>query len=176
MRLAVNVIGFQLGWLLCVWGGAQGSSALGLGAALAVVLGHLWLSEHRRAEAQLVLVCGAVGFTWDSIAAVSGMFVYPPGASLAPAWILALWAMFATTLNVSLRWLRERLWLAGLAGALGGASAWAAGAAMGAVTLQPAPAALATQAAAWAVLLPALLVVARRLEGEPRAAAALGGA
>ena len=86
----------------------------------------------------------------------------------APYWMVALWALFATTLNVSLRWLRARPWLGALLGALGGPAAYYAGARLGALELATAGAGLGAIAIGWAVLTPLLLGTARRLDGYAR--------
>ena len=82
--------------------------------------------------------------------------------------MVALWAIFATTLNVSLRSLRPHRWLAALLGAIGGPVAYYAGARLGALEFgTPAPA-LAAIGIGWAILTPALLGTARRLDGCAR--------
>ena len=60
----------------------------------------------------MILMTGAVGLSWDSAMVTAGWLAYPSGtfvAGLAPYWILAMWMLFATTLNVSFRWLQSRL-------------------------------------------------------------------
>ena len=84
---------------------------------------------------------------------------------LAPYWMVALWAIFATTLNVSLRWLRGRAVLAAALAAVGGPAAYYAGAQLGALKLVAPGAALAAIGAGWAVIAPALLAAARRVDG-----------
>lgn len=84
---------------------------------------------------------------------------------LAPWWILALWALFATTLNVSLGWLRSRLLLAGVLGGVAGPFAYWAGERLGALSLREPVAALGALTLGWAAILPALLALARRLDG-----------
>jgi cell division protein FtsW (lipid II flippase) len=87
---------------------------------------------------------------------------------IAPYWMVAMWALFATTLNVSLRWLRPHVGLAALIGAVGGPAAYYAGARLGAIEFTVAGAAMAAIALGWAVLTPLLLRVAARLDGYAR--------
>jgi non-ribosomal peptide synthetase component F len=82
--------------------------------------------------------------------------------------MVALWAMFATTLNVSLRALRARPWLAAALGAAGGPLAYYAGARLGALQLADFHAGLAAIAVGWAWLTPLLLASARRNDGFAR--------
>jgi len=81
--------------------------------------------------------------------------------------MVALWASFATTLNVSLRALHGRL-IASLLGAVGAPLAYYSGQKLGAVQMVNAGAALAVVAAGWALLTPLLLLAARRLDGYAR--------
>jgi Protein of unknown function (DUF2878) len=89
-------------------------------------------------------------------------------AGTAPVWMVALWATFATTLNVSLRALHGRLIAASLLGAVGAPFAYYAGQKLGAVQMVNAGAALAVVAAGWALLTPLLFLAARRFDGYAR--------
>jgi hypothetical protein len=86
-------------------------------------------------------------------------------AGVFPLWMVALWAAFATTFNISLRSLRDRPGIVALLSLAGAPLAYAAGARLGAFAWQDATAALAVIALGWALLLPALLAVARRFDG-----------
>jgi hypothetical protein len=131
-----------------------------------MVAGWLLTAPQPRALALLIALTGTLGLCWDSVLAALGLIGYAPGPltpPLAPAWILALWLLFATTLNVSLRWLQTRLAAAAVLGALAAPLAYLGAARLGAVTLPHAAAALWAQAGGWALLLPLLLFAARRL-------------
>ena len=84
-------------------------------------------------------------------------------AALPPAWMLALWANFATTLNLSLAGLQTRPWLAALLGLIGGPLAYWGGASLGAMTFVAPLPALTTLALGWALLTPLLLALAATL-------------
>jgi hypothetical protein len=73
--------------------------------------------------------------------------------------------LFATTLNVSLRWLRGRPLLGALLGAVGGPLAYLAGAKLGGIELLEPALALSALAAGWALLLPLLQRLATELDG-----------
>jgi hypothetical protein len=112
-----------------------------------------------------------LGLVFETLLVQSGWVRFDSGmlvAGVAPYWMVALWAIFATTLNVSLRVLRSRLGLAAALGAVGGPAAYYGGAQLGALELATAGAALMTIAAGWAVFVPALLGAARRLDGYTR--------
>jgi hypothetical protein len=165
-RVLINVALYQAGWFACVLSAARERSSLGIAVAVLIVAGWLLAAPRPGALLQLTVLTGVVGYCWDSWLAVLGLIRYLPGPfspPLAPLWILALWLLFSTTLHVSLRWLQSNFRLAALLGALAAPLAYLGAARFGALELpQPLPA-LAAQAAGWALLLPLLLCLARRL-------------
>ena len=170
MTVVLNIALFQAGWLACVLGAAQGLPWAGILAAAAIVAWHAARAQRPALELKLVALAVIVGAACDSALAASGWIAFAPeaAAGLAPWWILAMWALFATTLNVSLAWLRSRLPLAGILGAISGPLAYWAGARLGALEFRQPAAALAALALGWAAILPGLLVAARRLDGAAR--------
>ena len=75
-----------------------------------------------------------------------------------------MWALFGTTLNVSLRWMRGRPVIAVLFGALGGPLSFWAGQRLGAVQITGPWTGVAVLAVGWALILPLLLHLAGRLD------------
>lgn len=170
MTLVANVALFQAGWFACVLGAAGGVAWIGPVAVVAIVGWHLARADRWRPELALVAVAMLVGAAFDSLLARSGWLRFDHGMLVdrsAPAWMVAMWASFATTLNVSLRWLRDRPLAAALLGALGGPAAYYSGAKLGAVELVRPDAALAAVAIGWALVTPLLGRAARRLDGFP---------
>jgi Protein of unknown function (DUF2878) len=170
LTLFLNVALFQAGWFACVLAAAQGLPWAGVAAAAAIVAWHALRARQPAQELKLIGLALLVGAFADSALAASGWIVFAPDAAagLAPWWILAMWALFATTLNVSLAWLRSRLPLAALLGAVSGPLAYWAGARLGALELRQPAAALGALALVWAATLPGLLAAARRLDGAAR--------
>ena len=171
----INFAVFQLGWFACVLGAAWGRPWLGTAIALAIVGWHLGCAPRPRAELALVLAAAGIGALWDSLLAALGWIEYPNGtliAATAPHWMVALWMLFATTLNSSLDWLKGKRWLAAGFGAVGGPLGYLAGERLGALALVEPTAALIALAGGWAVLAPLLSVIARRIEGRPVSRAA----
>lgn len=167
-KIVLNFIAFQLGWFACVLGAANGHVLAGTLVVGAVVGLHLALARRALPEALLIAVAAVVGLVWDSAQVASGLMRYPTGnfaPGLAPYWILAMWALFATSLNLSLAWLRHRPWLAALFGGLGGPLAYLAGERLGGLEMPDPLLALGAQALGWAVLLPMLTRAATRLNG-----------
>lgn len=168
MTTLVNFLLFQAGWFACVLGGAHGYPMTGTAVALSIVIVHVLRAARPRAELTLVLAAAVLGGTWDSALTVLGWFTYPTGMlhpQMAPYWIIALWMVFATTLNVSLRWLKTRPLLTVPLGAVGGPLAYYAGHALGAVDMSNMTIALGVQGIGWALLLPVLVWLSLRLDG-----------
>ncbi|NND61542.1 MAG: DUF2878 domain-containing protein, partial [Gammaproteobacteria bacterium] len=110
-HFVANIIGLKLGWLACVLGGANGKPWLGPAVVALIVAVHLALSERAGREKRLLAMVAVIGLSWDSLLAATGLMVYPSGQiapGLAPYWIVAMWVLFATGLNVALAWLKGR--------------------------------------------------------------------
>lgn len=162
-RWVLNLLAFQTGWFATVLSAANGLPWLGPVVVLAVVGLHLKLATQRLAELRLLLVALALGIVFEHALLLAGLIDYAGESVWVPVWMLALWPLFATTLNSSLAWFKPRLGLATLAGAVAGPLAYAGGAALGAITLNGY--ALWVLAGGWAVAFPLLLAVAR--QGSP---------
>mgnify|MGYP006314445723 CR=1 FL=1 len=173
MNLVINFVAFQLGWFACVIGAANGLPWAGSLVVLAVVALHLARVRRLLPELRLIGVAMALGLLVDSLLLATGWLSYPSGnwlsgpwgSYLAPYWIVAMWALFATTLNVSMGWLRGRPLLAVLMGAVGGPLSYLGGEKLGGIELIAPVAALSALAVAWAVAMPLLMLAAERLDG-----------
>ena len=170
-RVVVNFVAYQIAWFACVLGGANGLPWVGVAVTAVAVAIHLVLVPAPGRGAVLILSISAIGALWDGLLAGLGLLVYPSGMIhpwLAPVWIIATWAGFATILPVSLRWLLGRWRLATLFGAFGGPLAFYAGMKLGAVSLPNPVAALAALAVGWAILMPLTCWIALKLDTDPQ--------
>jgi len=168
MRSLLNFAAFQLGWFACVLGAANGQPWIGLPIVGLAIAMHLLLAKRPAREARLILAALAAGLVADSLLASSGWLRYAspaPAAGMAPYWILAMWALFATTLNVSMGWLKGKPGLAVLLGAVFGPLSYMAGRRLGAVEFVDFQAATLALAAIWALAMPLLLLAATRYDG-----------
>ena len=122
MNVLLNAIAFKVAWVSTIFGGANELPMLGPLAVMIAVAIHLWFAAEPQRELTLVAITGAIGLAWDSVIVSAGWMSYPSGtfiAGLAPYWILGMWMLFATTLNVTFRWLHSRMrWLYERAGQL----------------------------------------------------------
>lgn len=167
-HVIANFLFFQAGYFACVLGGAAGHPSIGPAVVLVAVTWHLARAGDRIPESLLLGLALVIGAVFESAITVSGWVEYPSGMVapwLAPVWILALWLLFATTLNLCLGWLRHRPWLAVLLGGVGGPLSFFGGSKLQAVTLLEPVAVLATLAVSWAVMMPLLMWLAVRLDG-----------
>jgi len=164
----INFVLFQIGWFACVLSGAARQPLIGVAIAAAIIGWHVWRAQQPSREIILLLLAMLVGALWDSLLVWQAWLDYPAGILLphtAPYWIIIMWALFASTLNLSLRWLKAHLLLAVILGAVAGPLAYYAGARLGAVDfLQPTPAFIAL-ALGWAVFTPLLVILSNRFDG-----------
>ncbi|XAH21471.1 DUF2878 domain-containing protein [Xylophilus sp. GW821-FHT01B05] len=166
--LVANVALSQLAWFAAVLGAAHHVPLAGTLCVVAVICWHLAVSARPGREALLVALACGIGFTVETMVALQGNVVYPsgqPDVHVAPYWMVALWGLFAIALNVSLRWLRPRLWLAAVLGAVAGPLAFASGVRLGGAAFVHTAPALLTLALVWGLVLPLLLRLSVRFDG-----------
>lgn len=166
--LLANVVLSQLAWFAAVLGAAHHMALAGTLCVVSVICWHLSVSARPGREALLVALACAIGFTVETLVALQGNVAYPsgqPDPHVAPYWMVALWGLFAIALNVSLRWLKPRLWLAAALGTVVGPVAFASGVRLGGADfVHPVPA-LFTLALVWGGVLPLLVWLSRRFDG-----------
>jgi hypothetical protein len=175
VTLLINILIYQVAWIVCILGGANGMPLLGVVVVALAVAYHLYRAGDARPEMVLIGCAALIGAVWDSLLVASGWLVYPSGTLVegtAPYWIVALWIVFATTLNVSLRWFKQHLVIAALFGAAGGPLAYYAGARLGGVTFTDTTLALTALGIGWTVLMPSMMLLAQRYNGYPQTAPA----
>jgi hypothetical protein len=166
MGLIKNFIGFQIGWFACVVGAAQGYPLVAVAVASIIVILHLLRDNNLYSELCLIISAVFIGIIWESLLLASGWLAYASSgsANIAPIWLVAMWALFATTINHSMAWLKNRYFLALLLGAVFGPLAFIAGENLGAVVFLDRTVALTLLAVGWAVLMPLLLWLAQQFK------------
>jgi hypothetical protein len=158
----------QLGWFACVLGAAQGAPWIGVLVVIVLVAVHLGLVERPLEECKLLLSVLVMGGLWDSLLVNVGLLEYTSGmlvSWLAPYWIPALWLMFAAQVNVTYEWLKSRVWLAALLGAVAGPLSFRAGVSLGALRFVKPVLSVSALSLGWAVLLPLIILLSRRWNG-----------
>lgn len=168
MNLLINIAAFKLGWLSSVFGGAQQLPWLGPLVVLIAVAIHLVRAQRPGSEFLLIVSCGLIGAVFDSALVAAGWVTFPSGMiseSMAPYWIVTMWMLFGTTINLSMRWMRGRALLASAFGFVGGPLAYIAGHKIGGIEFVDQTAAVAMLAVGWAVIMPLLMHLGERLDG-----------
>lgn len=166
--VAANFLLFQTGWFACVLGAAQGYPWIGAVVAAAIVGWHVLRAGQPQQEINLIVSVMILGALWDSLLVLFGWIAYSSGTLVpgaAPYWIVALWALFATSLNVSLRWLKQRLLWAALLGAIAGPLSYWAAARLGAAQFVEPLYIVTALAVGWALIMPALMLLSRCYDG-----------
>jgi hypothetical protein len=176
IRNGINFVAFYVGWAVCVMAGAAGATLISLTFATVVIALHLALTPRPGREAAIVATLGVTGYAIDSLITGAGAYTFVGPRFLgvgAPIWIIGLWAMFATTLNASLAWLRANLAMAAVFGLVGGPLAFLAGAKLGAIEVTTGG--YVAGAIFYALATPLFLAVASRWTVEAPVAATTSG-
>jgi len=171
LRKIINFITFQAAWFAAVLGAAHGMPWIGIIAVPLALALHLAMSPAWRSELFFALTAALTGFIVDTVLITAGSFSPVPYVFPAPfssLWMVMLWVNLATTINVSLGWLRGRFTLGLVFGAIGGPLAYYSGAKLGAMTRLPDTAGLVGIGIAWAIAFPLLLVVNEHLQKQAK--------
>ena len=157
-----------MGWFACVVGAAKQMPWFGVIVVLAIVIWHLSQAKQPKLEVYLLILTLIIGAIYDQTMLQNKLLTYQAHGlsnSLTPPWILALWAEFATILNVSLRWMRGHWLIAILFGAIGGPLAYIGAEKLGAVTVNALPLGYIALSVGWAIITPLLLKISEKYDG-----------
>jgi Protein of unknown function (DUF2878) len=175
VKALFNFVVYQVGWFACVLGAAQGWVWWGIGVGGIVVLWNSTRAARPMRELTLVANVVVIGFFWDSLMVQTQLIRFAadwPLVGVAPLWIVMVWAQFATTLNVSLRWLHRRWLLAAMLGAVAAPLSYLAGQRMGALIFPHQTVSLVVIAVGWGIITPLLVWLAERFDGSRLSSAA----
>ncbi len=169
LKPLLNALGFQLGWFTCVLGASWGYPWAGPLAAALFLTVHAGLVDSPRSSLRCALLIGVIGFLVDSLLGATGVLGFRDGLGpgwICPPWLVALWMLFSTTPELSLRWLHGRWGLAAVLGAIFGPLSYYVGETLGALTLGASRlTSLLVLATVWAAALPLLLMWSGRCVG-----------
>jgi hypothetical protein len=163
-----NAILFQIGWFACVLSAANNLAWLGSLAAAGILTIHLRRAVDCITEMKMIALVTVIGILWDSALMRTEFYQFTDGvliAGIVPYWLIALWAVFATTLNLSLRWLKHRKILAAALGFIAGPASYYAGHMLGAIEFSNTTMALMLTAIGWAVILPLIMTISEHFDG-----------
>ncbi len=157
IKLIINAVLFQIGWLACVLGG----NYIALAVTALILFVHLtWIGSWHK-EKQLLAITFLLGCAIDSFLGNLNILQFSSQPNdtgrLLPIWLACLWLVFATTLRHSLDWSRTHRLLGALLGFFGGPLSYLAGSNLAGVSLaQPTWQTLSILAVIWAVNVPLL--------------------
>ena len=159
----VNFALFQCVWFACILGAAKGHPWLGVVVGLVAIIVHLMMSSNAVFELLLCVSCGVLGYIFDSTL-LAGDFIrfptYTHLGPLSPLWMVMLWVCFATTMNVSMSWMKGRYVIACVMGVIAGPLSYLAGVRLGALELGANHnASIIAIAMAWGIAMPVLLLI-----------------
>ena len=159
-NILINIILFQIGWFACVMTAASSQPIFGAIISLVIIVSHILMSKQYKQELRIIIIAMMIGLFWDSLIVSAGWLTYQSGMVvdfMAPYWIVLMWALFATTINSSLSWMKEKLILSSVFGAIAGPLAYYAGVKLGAVEFLNEINALIALSIGWALFTPLLL-------------------
>jgi len=161
----INFIFFQLIWFVCIIGAATNETHAAVAFSLLIILFHLYLTKDKKNELKILLLASILGFLFDGFLLKNELVLYANHGwsySITPLWIIVLWMGFAITLNSSLSWLKKKIKLSVLLGAIGGPLAYLAGEKLNAVTILS-PNAIIVIAIGWGIITPLLIIITNKL-------------
>ena len=162
MRLAIDILGFQSTWWAAALGAGDGRWEPGLIVGVLVMLLQLIISSGRAALLATLLVAALLALIMESALIAMGLVSYSaawPWHLGPPAWLLALWMVFATCIEATTRMLGSNGLIKGamLGAALAPPTYWA-GLSFGALKLsEPIWLPLVSTAIVWAVATPIMM-------------------
>ncbi|MBO6851960.1 MAG: DUF2878 domain-containing protein [Marinobacter sp.] len=164
LRNVINFVLFQAGWLICIL--YPGMAAAGV-VALFLVIHFALISQNRWMEAQFIGFGTVIGGVLDGIWFNTGILDDGTGqVVITPIWLIAIWAIFMTTLSHSLQWISSKPWLPWVLAPITGPFAYWSASQLGAVELPVLSTSLIALAVGWLVVFPMLLYVRNSLYTE----------
>jgi hypothetical protein len=162
--MLLNIICFQIGWFACVLGSAYQHPWLGVLVAMFLLAFHIVRSKNSIVELRLIFFAMLFGTMFDFVPLSLGWIKFEEvifwPIQLPPPWMILLWALFASTLNISLNWLKSKPLPAIVLGAISGPLCYWAGFKLKALTLVDFNYIMIYLMLGWAVAVPLLLKVA----------------
>jgi hypothetical protein len=163
-RNVLNFLLFQAGWFACVF--YPGLIGAGI-VVVFLVLHFVLVSQHRITELQFIGLGTVAGAVLDGIWFNTGILEAGTGeVLLTPPWLVAIWAIFMTTLSHSLGWIGRKPWLPFVLAPIAGPFAYWSASQLGAVELPELVPSLIALGFGWLVIFPLLLFTRKSLYPE----------
>ncbi len=162
----INFVLFQVGWFILIWGAAHQKLLLSMIVTGLILLIHIMQAPRKKEATILLVIIMLLGSIFDQFLLLTNLVIYKSQfiEYFVPIWIIALWGLFATTLNISLSWLKSNNVLAVLFGLIGGPVAYFAAERLDAVQLTN-HFSIYALSLGWAFLTPSCLYIAEKWNG-----------
>ena len=163
-RNVLNFMLFQAGWFACVFY----PGLVGAGIVILFLILHFALvSQHRITELQFIGLGTVAGSVLDGIWFQTGILDDGTGeVPLTPPWLVAIWAIFMTTLSHSLNWMTRKAWLPFVFAPIAGPFAYWSASKIGAVEFPELIPSMIALGFGWLVIFPLLLFARKTLYPE----------
>jgi Protein of unknown function (DUF2878) len=157
----LNGLLFYAGWFVCIAAAKKNQYHLALYVTLVILITHFAFYNQRRKDLILLCTLSTAGLLMDTSFMRAGWLSYQSPnqwlPEIAPFWVGCLHAIFSTTINHSLAWLKIYPFYSALLGSAGIAWTYFAGQKLGAIEiLIPNPLALIAIGSIWFFYLPAV--------------------
>jgi hypothetical protein len=133
----LNAALFYFGWWYCMHEAVGPTPYYGPLVVLGILFYNIIVSSNRMIDLILILTCALTGQIVDTFYIHGGMIAFQGGYSpeFAPLWVVSLWALYGSSINHSLNWLRKSNILAVVMGGGGAISSYLVGFELGAADL-----------------------------------------
>lgn len=160
MKILSNILIYQTIWFICV---VKENDFIW--AAVLFIALHLFLSTKPIKDIKIMGIVLLLGIIVDGSLLYFGFFSFNVPSYPIPLWLTVLWLGLATLPLHSLSWLKDKMYLSALFGAIGGPLAYWAGVRLGAAIFNyPTIYSLITLAVVWAILWPCVMYAAKQID------------
>lgn len=172
LKRLFNMGCFYGGWLICMHEATGPTPFFGPFVVAMLLIYQMFLTTVFWVDAILVVSLALVGTIVDSLYIWIGLIEFKGGYAccphIAPLWITSLWALYASSINHSLDWLRWHIILiAAPTGAAGAISSYLVGIQLGAATSHYSPTVtFGVIGLVWAIVVPVSLMYSKWLKTQ----------
>ena len=135
MKKIISIVLLYVSWYVTVAGAAKGLTYPGLLINGFIAIRYLYDKQFRSSEMIFLLVTSVIGSLFDSINPYLGFVSFEAVSKIGiyPVWLISLWVAFNTSYADLFLWLKGKVILAAVIGAVGGPLSFYAGSSLGAL-------------------------------------------
>ena len=137
-NIIFNIIGFKITWISCVMGEVYLNSWLGVLVGSTYLFIFFYFEKNKFLALKIVLFFSLVGYSFDSIMSYLGLYRLESSLFFLylPVWFLVLWPAFSTLFVNTFIFLKKKLLLSIVFGALLGPMSYYVGVTLGLVSVE----------------------------------------